>query len=147
MATRTGNVKSIKFIEEPLGSDKGGVALVTFDLLNTVFTGGADTITLGGAGTDGGVATTSTLAVLMQNRRRDGRTVTITGVSVASVFPGSQAAATNGPSLYVQAAAVSAGNIISMTLNTLPGTGGSAVTTTAAAWDRAAGIVVTYTAI
>lgn len=146
MATRAGNIKGIKFLEEPLGSEKGGVALVTFDLVNTVFTGGADTITLGGAGTDQGVATTLTLAQMIQNRRRDGKTVTITGVAAASVFPGSQTAATNGPSIFVQAAAQSGGNVTSMTLNTAT-TAGSAVTTTAAAWDRAAGIAVSYVAI
>ena len=146
MAVRQANIKGIKVLEEPLGSDKGGVALVTFDLVNTVFTGGADTISLGGGGTDAGVATSATLATLMQNRRRDGRTVTITGVAAASVFPGSQAAATNGPAIYAQLAAQAAGNVTSITLNSAA-TGGSAVTTTAAAWDRACGIAVTYTAV
>lgn len=145
MATRQANLKGVKFLEEPLGSEKGGVALITFDLLNTVFTGGSDTISIGGGGTDAGVTTSSTLAVLMQNRRRDGKTVTITGVAAASVFPGSQAAATNGPLIYCQAAATSGGNVTSITLKTAT-TGGSDVTTTAASWDRAAGIALTYIA-
>lgn len=147
MAVRTANVKGIKFIEEPLGSEKGGVALITFDINGVAFTGGADTITLGGAGFDEGVATTLTLAQIMQNRRRDGKTVTLTGTSIASVFPGNQAAATNGPLLYVQACAISGGNLAGITLNTVPGTGGAACTCTATAWERAVGISVTYTAV
>lgn len=148
MAARAGNVKGITFLAEPLGSEKGGVALITFDLINTVFTGGADTITLGGGGQDNGATTTDSLATIISKRRRDGKAVVLTGVSVASVHPGSQAAATNGPLIYVQAAALSGTtNLAAITLNTVPGTGGSAVTTTTAAWDRAAAIVVTYTAI
>ena len=142
MAVRAANLKGCKFLENPVGEDKGGVALLTFDLVNTVFTGGADTITIGGAGTDQGVVTALTLATLMQNRRRDGKVVTLTGVAGASVTPGLQA----GTLLYVQAAAVSAGNIISMTLNTAA-TGGAGASSTAAAWDRAAAIAVTYTAV
>lgn len=145
MTTRSANVKGIDFLAEPLGSDKGGVAIVTFDLLSTAYTGGSDTIQIGGGGYDGEVATTSTLATIMSNRRRDGKTVTLTGAG-GTVAPGAQAAATNGPTIYAQAAAVSSGNIISITLQNAA-TSGSNVTTTTAAWDRALQIAVTYTAV
>ena len=153
MAIRQANIKGIKFLEEPRGSDKGGVALVTLDMINPAVAA-ADTINVGGSagtngGTDGGTATTATLATLISNRRRDGKTVVITGVAAASVFPGIQAAATGaatGGLLYCQNAAQSGGNLTSIQLFTAP-TGGSGVTTTAAsAWDSAAGLAVTYTA-
>jgi len=153
MAIRQGNIKGIKFMEEPLGSEKGGVALITFDVLNQVVAA-ADTINLGGSagtnsGSDGGAVTTLTLAQIIQNRRRDNKTVTITGVGGVGVFPGEQVAATGAGAqgaLYVTGAAQSAGNVTGIALQTLP-TGGSAVTTTAASsWDRAAGISVTYVA-
>lgn len=147
MATRAANMKGITFLWEYIGSVYGGIALVTFDLIGVPFTGGSDTITLGGGGYDDEVATTNTLAVTMQNRRRDGKTVTIT--SVCSVGPqvGYQAAASsNGPLLYVQGATLSGGNVTSITLNTAY-TGGSAVTTVSTGyWDRPAGIVVSYIA-
>jgi hypothetical protein len=145
MATRAANVKGIVVLWEYVASAQGGVALVTFDLVGVPFTGGSDTITLGGAGYDEEVASTDTLAVMMQKRRRDGKTVTIT--SVASVGPqaGYQAAATNGPLLYVQSATLSGGNITSITLNTAY-TGGSAVTTTTAYWDRPAAVLLTFQA-
>lgn len=142
MATRAANLKGIKFLEEPIGAEKGGVALVVFDLLATAFTGGSDTIQLGGGGYDREVASTDTLAVMIQKQRRDGKTVTITGVAAASVVPGLQGSTL----LYVQAAAVSAGNIISMTLNTAA-TGGSSASSTSSAWDRSAAIAVTYIAV
>ena len=154
MAIRQGNCKGIKFLEEPRGSDKGGIALVTFDMINQVVAA-ADTVNIGGsagtnAGTDGGTATTLTLAQLIQNRRRDGKTVTLTGAAPASVFPGIQAAATGaaaGGLLYVQSATVTAGNVTGIALFTAP-SGGVAVTTSAAtSWDSAAGIAVSYTAI
>ena len=145
MTARAANVKGIKFLEEPRGANRQGVALVSFDLVNTPYTGGTDTVTLGGAGTENGVATTATLATMLQNRRRDGRTVTITQV-MGGPAPGRQLAATNGPDIYVQAATVSAGNLASITLNSAA-TGGSAVTTTTAAWDAAATVLVSFAAV
>ena len=57
---------------------------------------------------------------------------------------GRQAAATNGPLIAAQTAAVVAGNV-TLNLFSAP-TGGSAITTTAAQWDAAATISVQYTA-
>ncbi|HEY2516960.1 MAG TPA: hypothetical protein VGI39_39080 [Polyangiaceae bacterium] len=139
MATRNANVKGINFLYEPRGSALEFLAVVTFDLLGVVYTGGSDTIQIGGGGFDAGIATTLTLAQLIQNRRRDGKTVTLYGVFAGP--PGRQAAATNGPELYVQSAAVSTGNIGSIVLfNAI--TGGSAITATATGWDAAAAIFV-----
>jgi len=144
MATRQANIKGIVFLAEPLGTTLGGTALVSFDLVSTPYTGGADTIQLGGGGTDQGAVTSATLATLMQNRRRDGKTVTIFAASPGPA-PGAQAAATNGPVLYPQSVAVSAGNV---TLNLFSAyTAGSAATTTVAAWDRAGTVTVHFTAV
>ena len=144
MATRFGNVKGIKFLEEPLGANRGGIALVSFDMVGGVaYTGGADTAQLGGGGFENGTATTLTLAQMIQNRRRDGRTVVL-DAAMAGPAPGAQAAATNGPLVNVQTPAVSASNV---TLNLFnAATGGAAVTTTTASWDRAATVMVQYTA-
>jgi hypothetical protein len=144
MATKSANVKGIKFMEEPVGADKGGVAMVTYDLTGgTVYTGGADTLQLGGGGFENGVATIATLATMIQNRRRDGKTITVYAAAPGPV-PGLQPAATNGPTLYAQTVASSAGNV-TLNLFSAP-TSGSAITTTAASWDRAASVVVYYTA-
>lgn len=140
MTVRNANTKGIKFLESPRGGEKGGVALVTFDVHGGTFTSGSDTITMGGSGSyENNVSTSNSLATMIQNRRRDGKTVTLTGVCAGGVAPGLQA----GVDLHIQAAAVSSGNIISMTLNTAP-TGGSGVSATSAAWDAPAAIAVTY---
>jgi hypothetical protein len=140
MAAKTGNIKGIQFFDGPYGSGNGGVAWVSFDLLATGSTGGTDTITLGGGGYDDGVATTSTLAVVMQNRRRDGKTITLTAVGGA-IANGLQA----GTVLSPQAGSVSTGNITGITLNSAA-TGGSSATSTTAGWDRAAMVAVSYVA-
>ena len=146
MAVRQANVKGIKFLEEPAGGDKGGVALITFDLVGVAYTAAADTIALGGGGQDAGVTSTDTLAVMMQKRRRDNKTVTLTGVAAGSVVPMLQAAATNGPTGYVELAAVSGANVNAIRLFSAVNGGGSELTCTTGAWDRSAAIAVTYTA-
>jgi hypothetical protein len=146
MAVRQANIKGIKFLEEPTGADKGGVALITFDMINTVYTAAADTIALGGGGQDAGVTSTDTLAVMISKRRRDGKTITLTGVAAGGVVPMKQAAATNGPTGFVELAAVSGANINAIKLFSAVNGGGSELTLTAAAWDQAAALAVTYTA-
>jgi hypothetical protein len=152
MATKFGNVKGIKFLEEPLGEgqNRAGVALITFDIVGgAVYTGGTDTLQLGSASTsqayENGLlsATALTVATMLQNRRRDGRTVTLTQTQGA--FNGAQAAATNGPNIFAQSVAISSGNITMQLLSAA--TGGSNITTTTAAWDRAAAIIVQFTAV
>jgi hypothetical protein len=143
MATRNGNVKGIDIVFAPggMGTPTGVcVAVVSFDLLAQAFTGGSDTIQLGGGGYDQGVATTQTLAQMIAARVRDGGTCTLLGVIGCGVGrPGYQA----GTPLWAQAAAVSGGNVASLTLNTLP-TGGSSQTTTNANWDAAATVAVAF---
>lgn len=151
MASKYGNVKGIKWLEEPLGANRGGVALVTFDLIaQSGYVGGTDTLQLGSSSAnqayENGVLQTTalTLATMLQNRRRDGRTVTLSQ-SMGSPAPGAQAAATNGPLIYAQSVAVSSGNI-TLNLFSAP-VSGSAVTTTTASWDRPCTIAVEYTAV
>jgi hypothetical protein len=138
MSAKAGNVKGIQWYDGPYGSNNGGVAWVSFDLINTASTGGTDTVTLGGTGYDDGVATTSTLAVIMQNRRRDGKTVTLTSVG-AAIAQGLQA----GVGLFPQAGTIGGGNITGITLNTAA-TGGASVSSTSAGWDRAAMLAISY---
>ena len=138
MAARAANVKGVKFDDGPAGSNNGGVAYISFDLLNQAYTGGTDTITLGGGGYDNGTATTNTLVQILQNRRRDGKTIVLLSAG-GQVENGYQGAL----SLCPQAAAVSGSNVASITLNTAP-TGGSSQTTSSANWDRAAMISVGY---
>lgn len=150
MATKFGNVKGIKFVEEPRGANRAGVAIISFDITGgAVYTGGADTLQLGSASGsqayENGVLSTValTVATMLQNRRRDGRTVTLTQ-AMGGPAPGNQAAATNGPLIAAQSVAISSGNV---TLNLFSAaTGGSAITTTAAAWDIPATVMVQYTA-
>jgi hypothetical protein len=145
MATKFANVKSIRFDEFPMGTERGGIATVTFDLSGTVYTGGADTVSLGGGGTDGGVSTSATLASILSTRARDGKAYTIQGVAGSpNVAPGNQSVATNGPLIYAQSAAVSSSNV-TLNLFSLPA-GGSAITTTTATWERAAQIAISFTA-
>lgn len=151
MATKFANVKGISFLSERLGEGNArrGICAITFDMVAAqVYTGGTDTLQLGSVagsqtyenGTLSPVALT--LATMLQNRRRDGRTVTME--QVMSGEGGAQAAATGGPDIFVQSGAVSAGNVTGNLFSA--GTGGSAITTTTAAWDRAATIYVLYKA-
>lgn len=143
MATRYANIKGVKFDDGHLGGDKGGTATIFFDGNSVAFTGGSDTIVLGGAGWVDGVANTSTLAVILANYRRDGKTVTLYHAFPGPV-PGYQAAATNGPDIYLQGTiSVSAGNVIGATLESAR-TGGSNVTAAASAWERPASMCVDY---
>jgi hypothetical protein len=147
MATRYATIKGVRVAADcPMGSEKGGVLIVSFDLAGTVYTGGADTVQLGGGGTDGTLAVGSaTLAALIAaNHTRDGKTYVLYTSGNPNVAPGNQAAATNGPLIYAQSAAVSSGNV-TLNLFSAP-TGGSAITCTAGAWERAMEIVLNYTA-
>jgi hypothetical protein len=146
MATKYAKVNGVKFDDGPLGPANGGVAVVTFDTAQ-VYTGGTDTVSLGGGGYDGQVATTATLAGIMQTRRRDGKTVAITGVSATPTFaPGLQLAATNGPAIFATGAATAGGNVTLNLYSTITGTGGANITTAATSLDRDVQILVSYTA-
>ncbi len=145
MATKFATIKGVKFDDSFIDYSSGGLAFVSFDLAGTVYTGGTDTVQLGGGGTDGTLAIGSaTLAtVLATNHRRDNRTLTIQGVGTVSWASGNQAAATNGPQIFAQSVATSGGNVTCNLFNAI--TSGSAITTTAGAWERALTILVIYT--
>jgi hypothetical protein len=145
MATRFATIKGAKFDDSFIDYSSGGVAHVSFDLAGTVYTGGSDTVQLGAGGTDGTLAIGSlTLAqVLAQNHRRDGRTMTITGVGSVSWASGNQSTSTNGPQIFAQSVATSGGNVTLNLFNAV--TAGSAITTTSGAWERACTILVQYT--
>ena len=151
MATKFGNVKGIKFLEEPRGANRAGVCLITFDIVGgAVYTGGVDLLQLGSAGAsqayENGILSVAPLSVaqMIQNRRRDGRTVTLAQV-MGGPAPGAQAAATNGPFIYAQAIAISGATLLQLNLFSAP-IAGSAITTTTATWDYAASITVQYSA-
>lgn len=107
MTVFQGEVDSIALEAEGLvntsGTQEFGTALVRFEM--PAFTG-SDTGKLGGAGgKDRGVATSDTLATIIQKQRRDGKTVTIKSAMLA--HPGVQA----GVRFYTGALVVSAGNL------------------------------------
>ena len=142
MTVRYANIYGITQVDA-LGTTDVRTALITFDLANVGFTGGSDTVTFGGAGWVDGVANTLTLAQIIAANLANGGTCTLFDIMRGP--PGSQSTATNGPKIFYQGSlSVSTGNVIGLTLNTAL-TGGSAVTTTAAYWDRAGGIYVNYT--
>lgn len=141
MAARSANVQGVNFFDGPLGSEKGGVAWISFNLINLASTGGSDTISLGGGGYDGGASSTDSLATMLQKRRRDGKTVTLTAVG-GCVSPGAQGSTL----LYPQSGTIGSGNITGITLNTAA-TGGSSASSTTSTWDRDAMIAVSYTAV
>jgi len=143
MATKFANIKGIKFDEGHLGSERGGVAVITFDCL-VVYTGGTDTIQFGGGGNDEGVVTALSLAAIMQNRRRDGKTVTLYGATSGPI-PGLQVGGTNTTEVDTQTVAVSGANVTANLFNAP--TAGAACTTLASAWDRPCSIVVQYRAV
>ena len=141
MTTRPANVKSIEFLASPRGDDHEAILLVSFDLIGMAYTGGSDTITLGGGGYESEQPTTDTIATMIANRRRDGRTWTLG--QVMGGWCGRQATSTNGPDFFAQSASISAGNIVGVVLMSAP-SGGFNVTTTMSqgGWDAACTLLV-----
>lgn len=107
MATKYGNVKGIALIAEALdnvaGVDSFARADVSFEM--PAYTAASDSGQLGGGGTDRGASTTDTLATMIQNQRRDGKTVTIKSAQLAR--PGKQ----GSTYFYTSAPSVSTGNL------------------------------------
>lgn len=107
MTVFQGEVDAIFLEADPLANTAGVLefawALVAFEM--PAFTG-SDTGKLGGAGgKDRGVATSDTLATIIQKQRRDGKTVTLKSAMLAR--PGKQGATR----FYTGALVVSAGNL------------------------------------
>lgn len=141
MATVFASIKGIKILSEFEGPEKGGTAEVTFALTGA-YVAGTDVVQLGGGGFDGGLATTATLQTIMQNRRRDGKTVTLVGTG-GSLAPGQQ----SGTPFYAQVGATalsaSAGNLQCNLFNAA--TGGAGVSATASGvQDRPIAVTINY---
>ena len=90
MATIYASVKGIQLLRESIGGGTAqGLALVQFTM--PAYAASSDNGKLGAGGYDRGVATTDTLATMIQKQRRDGKTVTlqdaVTGVA-ATIEPG-----------------------------------------------------------
>lgn len=109
MATVFAAIKGVKVSAEFEGPEKGGMAEISFAVTGA-YVAGTDTVQLGGGGFDGGIVTTATLAVIMQNRRRDGKIVTLVGTG-GSLAPGQQAGVQFYPQVGATALSASVGNL------------------------------------
>lgn len=138
MATVYTNIKGVKFLEEPVGANRGGVALVTFDNNGTLSSTAGDVLQLGGSGFDAGVATTATLATIIQNRRRDGRTVVLSS-GQQGPFPGLQ----GSQLVYTTGIVTNLSNVTCAAFSTATST---ALAITSTAMNRACSVLVSYTA-
>lgn len=75
MATIYGAIDGIKWLREPHSGGVRALAEVSFSV--PAYTAGSDNGQLGGGGFLYGSATTDTLVTILQNSRRDGKTVTL----------------------------------------------------------------------
>jgi hypothetical protein len=112
MATIYGAIRGIEFIHDAPNSGNVCAALISFTL--PAYTASSDNGQLGGAGFVNGVANTATLATIIQNARRDGKTVTLgappaTTVSVAVTV---QSGLTGSTQYYPGTFTVSGGNLL-----------------------------------
>jgi hypothetical protein len=87
MATVFGNVKAISLLKEPYAGGNNGTAVLRVEM--GAYVAANDNGKLGGGGSQFDVTTTKTLAAMIQDTRRDGKTVTIRGASRGE--PGLQA--------------------------------------------------------
>lgn len=103
MATQYGAIVGVTFLREAPSSGIGGTALVSFTM--PAYTASSDNGQLGGGGSVDGVANTATLATILQNKRRDGKTVTLRGAMRA------ESGLQGTTNFFAGTFAVSAGNI------------------------------------
>src|SRR5688572_29042838 len=75
MATKFANVLGINWLREGINGRGDAVALVTFGM--PAYTASADNGQLGGGGTLRGASTSDSLVTMLQNSRRDGKTVAL----------------------------------------------------------------------
>lgn len=75
MATIYGSILGVSLLREPASGGLRNVALVSFEM--PAYTAASDNGQLGGGGYLYGVANTASLATIIQNVRRDGKTVTL----------------------------------------------------------------------
>jgi hypothetical protein len=103
MATIYGAIDSIKWLSEPNNGGIRAVAEVKFSV--PLYDASADNGQLGGGGYIRGASTTNTLVAILQNTRRDGKTVTLRfGMSGEEGFDGTTA-------IYADTWAVSGSNM------------------------------------
>lgn len=145
MATVFANIQGIQFNDGPLGSDKGGLAIVTVKV-PAAFVAGTDVLQLGGGGFEAGTATVATLTAMMAGRRRDGKVVTL--LNGYGYAPGQQlaAGATVPTVFFAQAATVAGLNLTLANLFTAATAGAGVSATALGVNDRAIQIEVGYLA-
>jgi len=138
MATIYGHIKGIQLLRESVGGGtEQGFALVTFTL--PAYTAASDTGSLGAGGYDRGVATTDSLATMIQKQRRDGKTVTLQNVNnglCVVVEPGKHGAT----EFWTDTHAVSSGSITFE----LCDNAGSEINATSGVSDKAITLGVAY---
>ncbi len=101
MAVRQGDIVGVKFFDPHFG--RRGYCAIAFTL--AAYDASADTGKLGSGGTIHGVATAATLETILQNERRDGRTL-----NIIAGMPG-RPGYDSGTSFYADTVAVSTNDI------------------------------------
>jgi hypothetical protein len=111
MATIYAAIRGIQSIKEPVSGGAQAAYLVSFTC--GAYSAAGDNLQIGGGGTINGVSTSSSLATLIQNQRRDGKTVTLglpaaTNVNCAMMVQSGLEASTT---YYLGTFAISSGSI------------------------------------
>lgn len=108
MANQFALIDSVVLLDEALAVNASIQEFAVAEVyLELPICGGADTIQVGGGGSDRGATTTDTLATMIQKTRRDGKTVTLKSAMLSK--PGRQAST----AFYTSALTVSGGNLTS----------------------------------
>lgn len=103
MATIYADIVGVSILRENPEMGTGGLALVAFNM--GAYTGSSDSGSIGAGGTLHGVSQSSSLATILQNMRRDGKTVTIRGACRA------ESGSDGTTSYYAGTLAVSSGSL------------------------------------
>lgn len=111
MATVYAAIRGIHSIKEPVSGGSQAAYLVSFTC--GAYTAASDNISIGAGGTINGASTSDTLATLIQNTRRDGKTVTLglpaaTNVNCAMMV---QSGLEGSTTYYLGSFAISSGSI------------------------------------
>lgn len=108
MSTIYGSILGIKLASESVGGGTASVAEVTFEMPAYATT---DNGKLGAGGYDRGVATTDTLATMIQKQRRDGKTVTLLPVAAGGGAVLAESGKQGATSFYAGTWAVTSGSL------------------------------------
>lgn len=140
MATIYGAILGIKLLSESVEGGTGSVAEVTFEL--PAYTASADNGQLGGGGYDRGAANTASLATMIQNQRRDGKTVTLGNPAATTVSAGlcAESGKQGATEFWAGTFTISAGNLLFNVANT----SGTEVDAAAGIYDRPLKVLVSY---